>query len=75
MKDVRCPNTCIYFSLIGDILTCKVMDDMGIAYPYSLAFDMRGQLWVGCCIKSNQIKSYTGGKQSGAKVHIVNLLC
>jgi hypothetical protein len=45
------------------------MDDMGIAYPYSLAFDMRGQLWVGCFIKSNQIKSYSGGKQSGAKVN------
>ena len=49
----------------GDILTCKVMEDMGIKCPLSLDFDMRGQLWVGC---------YTGGKQSGAKIHILNLL-
>ena len=49
----------------GDILTCQVMEDMGIKYPFSLDFDMRGQLWVGC---------YTGGKQSGAKIHILNLL-
>jgi hypothetical protein len=32
----------------GDILTCKVMEDTGIKYPYSLDIDMRGQLWVGC---------------------------
>jgi hypothetical protein len=47
----------------GDILTCKVMEDMGIKYPVSLDFDMRGQLWVGCG---------TGGdKQSRAKIHMV----
>jgi hypothetical protein len=49
----------------GDILTCKVMKDMGIKYPFSLEFDMRGQLWVGC---------NTDGKQSGTKIHKVNLL-
>jgi hypothetical protein len=32
----------------GDILTCKVMEDTGIKYSYSLDIDMRGQLWVGC---------------------------
>ena len=32
----------------GDILTCKVMEDTGIKYPYSLDIGMRGQLWVGC---------------------------
>jgi hypothetical protein len=48
----------------GDILTCKVMEDTGIKYPISLDFDMREQLWVG----------YTGGKQSGATIHILNLL-
>ena len=32
----------------GDILTCKVMEDTGIKYPYSLDIDMRGHLWVGC---------------------------
>jgi hypothetical protein len=32
----------------GDILTCKVMEDTGIKYPFSLDIDMRGQLWVGC---------------------------
>ena len=43
------------------------MEDMGIKYPVSLDFDMRGQLWVGCG---------TGGdKQSRAKIHMVNLLC
>jgi hypothetical protein len=31
-----------------DILTCKVMDDTGIKYRYSLDIDMRGHLWVGC---------------------------
>jgi hypothetical protein len=41
------------------------MEDIGIKYPLSLDFDMRGQLWVGCG---------TGGKQSGAKIHILNLL-
>jgi hypothetical protein len=49
----------------GDILTCKVMEDTGIKYPYSLNIDMRGQLWVGC---------YTD-EESGAKIHKVNLLC
>jgi hypothetical protein len=47
----------------GDILTYKVMKDMGITYPVSLDFDMRGQLWVGC----------QTGEQSGAKIHIVKL--
>jgi len=47
-------------------LTCKVMEDTGIKYPLSLDIDMRGQLWVGC---------YTDGKQSGAKIHMINLLC
>ena len=46
----------------GDILTCKVMEDTGIKYPYSLDIDMRGQLWVGCV------------KQSGATIHKVKLL-
>ena len=46
----------------GDILTCKVMKDTGIKYPYSLDIDMRGQLWVGCY------------KQSGATIHKVKLL-
>ena len=50
----------------GNILTCKVMKDMGIKYPRTLNLDMKGQLWVGCG---------TGGKQSGAKIHMVNLLC
>jgi hypothetical protein len=50
----------------GDILTYKVMKDLGIEYPFSLAFDTRGQLWVGCI---------TGGKQLRAKIHKVNLLC
>jgi sugar lactone lactonase YvrE len=50
----------------GDILTCKVMEDTGIKYPFSLAFDMRGQLWVGCD---------RGCNQSRAKIHKVNLLC
>ena len=49
----------------GDILTCKVMEDMGIKYPVSLDIDMRGKLWVGCG---------TGGKHSGAKIHKVNIL-
>jgi hypothetical protein len=49
----------------GDILTCKVMEDTGIKYPLSLDIDMRGQLWVSCG---------TGDKQSGAKIHILNLL-
>jgi hypothetical protein len=48
----------------GDILTYKVMEDTGIKYPFSLDIDMRGQLWVGC---------YTN-KQSGAKIHKVNIL-
>ena len=48
----------------GDILTCKVMEDMGIKYPLSLDIDMRGQLWVGC----------HSGKQSGATIHKVKLL-
>jgi hypothetical protein len=39
------------------------MKDMGITYPVSLDFDMRGQLWVGC----------QTGEQSGAKIHIVKL--
>ena len=50
----------------GDILTCKVMEDNGIEYPWTLNLDMKGQLWVGCS---------TGGKQSRAKIHMVNLLC
>jgi hypothetical protein len=50
----------------GDILTCKVMEDNGIEYPWTLNLDMKGQLWVGCG---------TGGKQSRAKIHMVNLLC
>jgi hypothetical protein len=50
----------------GDILTCKVMKDLGTEYPFSLAFDMRGQLWVGCD---------AGCNQSRAKIHKVNLLC
>ena len=49
----------------GDILTCKVMKDMGIKYPFSLDIDRRGQLWVGC---------HADGKQM-AKIHMVNLLC
>jgi hypothetical protein len=49
----------------GNILTCKVMEDTGIKYPLSLDIDRRGQLWVGCD---------TDGKQSGAKIHMVNLL-
>ena len=49
----------------GDILTCKVMEDTGIKYPVSLDIDRRGQLWMGCG---------TGGKQSGAKIHLVKLL-
>ena len=48
----------------GDILTCKVMEDMGIKYPLSLDIDMRGQLWVGC----------QTSKQSGATIHKVKLL-
>jgi hypothetical protein len=48
----------------GDILTCKVMEDTGIKYPFSLDIDMRGQLWVGCY----------SSKQSGAKIHKVNIL-
>ena len=48
----------------GDILTCKVMEDIGIKYPISLDIDMRGQLWVGC----------DTGKQSGATIHKVKLL-
>ena len=46
----------------GDILTCKVMEDMAIKYHLSLDIDMRGQLWVGC------------HKQSGATIHKVKLL-
>jgi hypothetical protein len=46
----------------GDILTCKVMEDTGIKYPFSLDIDMKGQLWVGCY------------KQSGATIHKVNHL-
>ena len=49
----------------GDILTCKVMKDMGIQYPFSVDIDRRGQLWVGC---------HADGKQM-AKIHMVNLLC
>jgi hypothetical protein len=49
----------------GDILTCKVLKDMGIQYPFSLDIDRRGQLWVGC---------HADGKQM-AKIHMVNLLC
>ena len=49
----------------GDILTCKVMEDTGIKYPISLDIDRRGHLWVGCLII---------GKQSGAKIHKVNIL-
>jgi len=48
----------------GDILTCKVMEDMGIQYPLSLDIDMRGQLWVGC----------DEDKGSDAKIHIIKLL-
>jgi hypothetical protein len=46
----------------GDILTCKVMEDTGIEYPLSLGIDRKGQLWVGCY------------KQSGAKIHKINIL-
>jgi hypothetical protein len=46
----------------GDILTCKVMEDMGIKYPLSLDIDRSGQLWVGC------------HKETGAKIHKINLL-
>ena len=48
----------------GDILTCKVMEDMGIQYPLSLDIDMRGQLWVGC----------HEDKGSDANIHIIKLL-
>ena len=48
----------------GYILTCKVMEDTEIEYPFSLDIDMRGQLWVGC----------VESKQSGAKIHKVNIL-
>ena len=48
----------------GDILTCKVMEDMGIQYPLSLDIDMRGKLWVGC----------GEDKGSDAKIHIIKLL-
>ena len=50
----------------GDILTCKVMGDMGIEYPLSLDFNMRGQLWVGCGTDEES--------ESGAKIHMVNFL-
>jgi hypothetical protein len=50
----------------GDILTCKVMEDTGIEYPYSLDIDMRGQLWVGCDEDEDEA--------SNAKIHIVKLL-
>ena len=49
----------------GDILTCKVMKDMGIKYPFSLDIDRRGQLWVGCHADAKQM----------AQIHMVNLLC
>jgi hypothetical protein len=42
----------------GDILTYKVMKDLGIEYPFSLAFDMRGQLWVGCITGGKQLKVF-----------------
>ena len=49
----------------GYILTCKVMEDTEIEYPFSLDIDMRGQLWVGCV---------EGSEGSNAKIHIVKLL-
>ena len=32
----------------GDILTCKIMTEVGIKDIWTLNFDKRGQLWVGC---------------------------
>jgi hypothetical protein len=39
----------------GDILTCKVMKDMGIKYPFSLEFDMRGQLYFCLCLHFDKV--------------------
>ncbi|XP_052079434.1 uncharacterized protein LOC127717695 isoform X3 [Mytilus californianus] len=49
----------------GDLLTCKVMKDQGIIYPYSLDIDTKGQLWVGC---------HSGGEQrTDAKLHVMKM--
>ena len=55
-----------YLSGQGDILTCKVMGDFGIKYPFSLDIDMREQLWVGCDEELDD--------GSDAKIHILKLL-
>ncbi|XP_052079025.1 uncharacterized protein LOC127717378 [Mytilus californianus] len=47
----------------GNVLTCKVMEDMEIIYPWSLDIDTEGQLWVGC--ESEDAKS------CDAKLHTV----
>lgn len=49
----------------GDILTCKIMTEVGIEDIWTLNFDKRGQIWVGCGPMDNQL---------GAKIHRVNLL-
>jgi hypothetical protein len=55
----------------GDILTCKVMDDTEIKYPYSLDIDMRGQLWMGCVEDEG---SYTKIHSKTSLVNIVLFL-
>ena len=49
----------------GDLLIFKHMKDLGIYSASSVALDPRGRLWVGCS---------SGGKPTGAKIHIVKLL-
>ncbi|CAC5393189.1 unnamed protein product [Mytilus coruscus] len=49
----------------GELIACKLLDEIGITLPKSLCFDFWGYLWIGC-------STFTEDK-SGAKIYAVKL--
>ncbi|XP_052061577.1 uncharacterized protein LOC127701636 [Mytilus californianus] len=49
----------------GELIACKLLDEIGITLPKSLCFDYWGYLWIGC--------STFPQDKSGAKIYAVKL--